>query len=178
VYYETHSNHHENTIANMIRPITLHDTEAAKDIYNYYIEHTIVTFEEQQIDTEEMRNRILNHPPELPWIVFEEQKNVKGYAYAIPWKKRAAYRQSVEISVYLNHLEKGKGIGTILYKNVLQRLEQLQIHAVMCGISLPNAASIALHEKLGFNKVAHFKEVGYKFNHWIDVGYWQKILTS
>ena len=112
----------------------------------------------------------------LPWLVAEQTDQVIGYAYASKWKERCAYRYSVESTVYLDPSFTGQGIGTKLYEALLAILQRNSIHIVIGGIALPNPASVALHERLGFNKVAHFKEVGYKFNRWVDVGYWEASL--
>jgi len=114
----------------------------------------------------------------LPWLVAEEDSQVVGYACATPWKTRTAYRFSVEITVYLVPERAGRGIGSALYRNLLAILQARGIHAVIGGIALPNEASVALHEKFGLRKVAHFQEVGFKLNRWIDVGYWQRTLQS
>jgi len=99
-----------------------------------------------------------------------------GYCYASKWKGRCAYRYSVESTVYLSPDATGKGIGSKLYGTLLAELRQRQFHTVIGGIALPNPASVALHEKLGFEKVAQFRQVGNKFGRWIDVGYWQLLL--
>ena len=112
----------------------------------------------------------------LPWLVAEEQRQVAGYAYAAPWKTRSAYRFSVEITVYLAPANVGRGIGSLLYRHLFGTLQTLGVHAVIGGIALPNPASVALHEKFGLEKVAYFPQVGFKFNRWIDVGYWERIL--
>jgi L-amino acid N-acyltransferase YncA len=101
-----------------------------------------------------------------------------GYAYAQPWKGRSAYRYSVEVSVYLDHQITQQGIGSRLYGELFQILAERGFHAVIGGVTLPNPVSVRLHEKFGFEKVAHFKEVGYKFGKWIDVGYWEKIVNQ
>jgi L-amino acid N-acyltransferase YncA len=101
---------------------------------------------------------------------------VVGYAYASKWKSRSAYRYAVESTVYLDPRFTGQGIGRHLYGSLIAELRQRSLHAVIGGIALPNPASIALHERMGFVKVAHFKEIGWKFNQWIDVGYWELIL--
>ncbi len=103
-------------------------------------------------------------------------EHIVGYAYATPWKPRSAYRFSVEASVYVDFAHMGWGTGSLLYGQLLSVLQEKQIHMVIAGISLPNEASVALHEKFGFRKVAHFPEVGFKFGSWIDVGYWQRAL--
>lgn len=159
----------------MIRAITLEDAKAIAEIYNYYILNTIVTFEEASVSPEEMEGRILAITSKFPWLVYESEGEIKGYAYGSEWKSRCAYKYSLESSVYLKHDETGKGIGSRLYEELLEQLRTLDFHAVIGGISLPNEKSISLHEKFGFNKIAQFREVGYKFEKWIDVGYWELI---
>jgi len=159
----------------VIRKATIEDAQAIADIYNYYINHTIITFEEVEVSEAEIAERIQTCQLKYPWLVYEENEKVIGYAYAGEWKSRCSYKYSVESSVYLDVDAQGKGIGTALYNALLEELKELNIHAVIGGISLPNKASVRLHEKFGFEKVAHFKEVGFKFNQWVDVGYWELI---
>jgi phosphinothricin acetyltransferase len=160
----------------MIRPAALDDAAAIYVIYNYYIEHTVVTFEEELLPEEEMCSRIAEITKNYPWLVYEEYGKVLGYAYANQWHKRYSYRKSVESTIYLAHDATGKGIGTQLYTALLDEIKKMDFHCVIGGISLPNEASVAIHEKMGFIKAAHYKEVGWKFNSWIDVGYWQLML--
>lgn len=151
------------------------DTNAIAAIYNHYISETVVTFEEEPIQAAEIARRIADvQSASLPWLVAEENSQVVGYAYATPWKVRSAYRFSVEVTVYVAFGSGGRGIGSMLYKSLFSILETLGIHAVIGGIALPNDASISLHEKFGLNKVAHFQQVGFKFNRWVDVGYWER----
>ena len=157
----------------MIRPAKATDAETLSEIYNHYVSSTLVTFEEDTVSSEEMGERIRECMLELPWLVAEDDGEIMGYAYASRWKGRCAYRYSVEVSVYLSHLKTSKGWGTRLYEKLFCELKEMAIHVVIGGITLPNAASIALHEKFGMEKVAHFKEVGFKFERWVDVGYWQ-----
>jgi L-amino acid N-acyltransferase YncA len=91
---------------------------------------------------------------------------------------RTAYRFSVETTVYLAENSIGRGTGTRLYEALIESLHNLHVHVVIGGIALPNPASVALHEKLGFVKAAQFSEVGFKFDHWVDVGYWQKLIVK
>jgi phosphinothricin acetyltransferase len=143
-------------------------------IYNHYIRETVVTFEEQEISAEEIGARLADVTgASLPWLVVEGAADITGYAYATRWNRRSAYRHSTESTIYLDPAHTGTGIGTHLYGELLRVLRARSIHAVLGGIALPNPASIALHERLGFEKVAHLKEVGFKFDRWIDVGYWQ-----
>jgi L-amino acid N-acyltransferase YncA len=159
-----------------IRPAAAADVEAVARIYNHYVANTTISFEEQTVSPAEMAERIDEVlQARLPWLVAEEAGHLVGYAYAGKWKGRCAYRHSAESSVYLDPQFMGRGIGTRLYQELLAMLRERSIHVVIAGIALPNEASVALHERQGFSKVAHFREVGYKFGQWLDVGYWQRI---
>lgn len=160
-----------------VRDVTNADAAALADIYNHYVAHTIVTFEEAAIAPDEMLRRIDDvRGSALPWLVAEEDGRVVGYAYATRWRMRSGYRFSTEVTVYLSPDNGGRGLGSQLYTELFARLRARGVHAVMGGIALPNEASIALHEKFGLQKVAHFRQVGFKFDRWIDVGYWQAVL--
>lgn len=160
----------------MIRNATLADTAVIAEIYNHYVLRDIATFEEEPVEAAEMARRMGEVAAKFPWTVHEVDGRVLGYAYANTWKARAAYRHSVETTIYLHPDAVGRGIGYPLYMELLGRLQTMGFHAVMGGISLPNEASVRLHEKCGYKKVGEFKEVGFKFGKWIDVGYWQRIL--
>jgi L-amino acid N-acyltransferase YncA len=160
----------------MIRPVTSSDAESICKIYNYYVLYSHYNFEEEAVTVADMQNRIATNTKKFPWLVYESQGEIVGYAYASEWKSRCSYRYSAETSVYMQYGQEGKGIGSVLYRALLEELSKLEVHAVIGGIAQPNESSIALHEKLGFEKIAHFKEVGYKLNRWIDVGYWEKIM--
>ena len=164
----------------MIRDVREEDFGAIAEIYNHYIENTVVTFEEAPVSAQEMGKWIAEVLKSYPWYVWhcQDQDRVLGYAYASIWKGRCAYRHSAEVTVYLHPEAVGRGIGSQLFARLLAELEARSVHAVMGGVALPNPASVALHEKFGFTKVAHFKEVGWKEDRWIDVGYWQRILNS
>jgi phosphinothricin acetyltransferase len=154
------------------------DAQSLAGIYNYYIKNTAITFEEDCIDSNEMMKRMAKVADlNLPWLVFKKNNVILGYAYATPWKERSAYRFSVEATVYLSPSEHGRGIGTQLYQALFEELKLKPIHAIIGGITLPNPASIALHEKLGMRQVAHFHQVGKKFGQWLDTGYWQLTLN-
>jgi len=158
----------------MVRPAQAGDAQSIAKIYNYYIRNTSITFEEQDVTAVEMAQRIKETTAEeLPYLVLEEDGVLRGYAYASKWKGRCAYRYSVEITVYLSPDAGGHGYGSLLYTQLFSELKTLGYHVAMAGISLPNEASIALHEKFGMRKVAHFEEVGFKFDQWVDVAYWQ-----
>ncbi len=160
----------------MIRPVTEHDVKSICEIYNYYVENTAISFEDKKVSINEMEQRIITQSMDYPWLVFELDGKVVAYAYANKWKARSAYRFTLETTIYLSDDCQGQGIGTRLYQQLFDELSTRTVRSVMAVIALPNAGSIALHEKMGFEKAAHFKEVGYKHEQWIDVGYWQKIL--
>jgi phosphinothricin acetyltransferase len=160
----------------MIRACAAGDAPALCAIYNHYVRDTVITFEEAPVAAPEMAQRMVDVATRFPWLVAEEGNEVVGYAYAAPWKTRSAYRFSVETTVYVAASHTGRGIGTALYREAIDAVRKLGVHCVIGGIALPNAASVALHEKLGFMKVAQFVEVGRKFDRWVDVGYWELIL--
>ena len=160
----------------MIRSVNLSDAAAIRDIYNYYIENTAVSFEEKPVGIGEMEERIRTISAKYPYLVLEEAGEVIGFAYANAWKDRSAYKYSAELSLYLRTDCQGRGMGRILFEKLLEELRTADIHSAVSGIVLPNDRSVALHEKLGFKKIAHFEEIGFKFNKWHDVGYWELIL--
>lgn len=153
------------------------DAEEIAQIYNHYIEKTIITFEEEVVTGDTIEGRMQNvRSSRFPWLVAERDGRLLGYSYAGRWKDRCSYRYSSEVTVYLRPGHFGKGVGSALYSELLPALKARGIHVAVGGIALPNEASVKLHEKMGFLKAAHFKEVGFKFDRWIDVGYWQCIL--
>ena len=161
----------------MIRSATEGDSDSIADIYNHYILNTVVTFEEQAVSARDVSGRINQVLSDsLPYLVAVQDELVIGYAYAAKWHERSAYRYSTESTIYVEPHHVGNGIGSNLYSSLLDNLRERGLHVTMGGIALPNPRSVALHEKLGFHKVAHYKEVGFKFSKWIDVGYWQCVL--
>lgn len=161
----------------MIRAAELRDAEAVTAIYNHYILNTVVTFEEQPLRPSDLSERIENvYSQGLSWVVSENDGQVDGYACATRWSVRSAYRFSVESTVYLAPSAVSKCLGTELYGALFEMLRKKSIHSVVGCIALPNPESIALHEKFGMKQVSHFKEIGFKFNRWVDVGHWQVLL--
>ncbi len=162
----------------MIRSALISDTKAIAEIYNYYIQHTHSTFETEAVTSTDMIERIrrIQDQLQLPWLVIEAENRVVGYAYATQWKPRAAYTKTVETTVYIDKDHQGNGYGKLLYQALIEKLRDQQYHALLGGISLPNEGSIALHERMGFTKVGQLKQVGFKFDQWIDVGYWERLL--
>ncbi len=157
-----------------IRPVTLEDADAICSIYNPYVAGTTISFEEEPVSGADMAQRMADvEVAGLPWLVAEDGGRLVGYAYATKWRARPAYRTSVESSVYVDAAAAGRGTGMLLYRALLDELRGRDVHMVIGGIAQPNERSVALHERLGFRKVAHFSEVGRKFGRWVDVAYWE-----
>jgi phosphinothricin acetyltransferase len=160
----------------MMRSATPHDAAAIAGIYNYYIKNTTITFEEQPVSIGEMESRIRDVTQKYPWLVLEENGELRGYVYINKYRDRSAYRHTAELTAYLKTGFEGKGMGTTLMARLLEEAQKSGIHAVVSGITLPNERSVAIHQKFGFEKIAEFKEVGFKFKKWLNVGYWELIL--
>ena len=156
----------------MIREARVSDAKSIALIYNQYILNSTVTFEEKKVDSKTIVNRIRTNK-KLKWWIFERDDILMGYAYSTKWKTRSAYRFTVESSVYVAQKYQHKGIGKALYINLIKSLKDDGFRRILAGISLPNNNSVIFHEKLGFKKVGQLEAVGYKFNRWIDVGYWE-----
>lgn len=123
-----------------------------------------------------MAERIRTVGSKFGWLVYEVDGEVAGYCYATPWRVRSAYRFSVETTVYVAPKFHRQGIARKLYAALIAALGDAGVRVLLAGIALPNEASVLLHEQLGFEKVAHLKQVGRKFDRWVDVGYWEMIL--
>lgn len=174
-----------------VRPVRADDAGAIAAIYNPYVLGSVATFEVVPVDAEEMGRRIARLVAlGLPWLVAEDDalaagrgaaSAVLGYAYAGPFRDRAAYDHTLETTVYVHSGARGRGMGTALYAALFAALEDLTpeqsrfapIHVLLGVLALPNKASVALHERFGMTKVAHLPAVGRKFDRWVDVGYWQ-----
>jgi len=162
----------------IIRDAQLDDAQALLDIYAPYVQTTWVTFETKTPALPEFRGRIEQYRFTLgfPYKVAELDGGIAGYAYAHPYHQREAYRFTAETSVYIKQDLRRGGIGTELYKAVLEDLRRGGFHAVIAILGYPNEASKQFHEKLGFREIGCLHEVGYKFDRWLDVGYLEKIL--
>ena len=160
----------------MIRPVTKGDAAEICIIYNHYVETGFISFETESVSESEMASRIQNISSTYPYLVYEEQGKVLAYAYANLWQVRAAYKHSLETTIYASPDILLKGVGRTLYQGIFDALDRNTVHTLMAVIALPNEASVGFHEKMGYEKAGHFKEVGRKFGDWIDVGYWQKML--
>jgi L-amino acid N-acyltransferase YncA len=162
----------------VIRSATIEDAAAILNIYSHYVENTAITFEIDTPDLAEIEKRIAGIIKTFTWIVYELNDEVLGYAYFTRFKERKAYDFSCETTVYVKNGHHGKGIGSLLYKNLIDKLHQTKMAVAIGGIALPNDASVKLHEKIGFKNVGILKNVGRKFNRWIDVGYWELELKN
>lgn len=161
----------------MIRNATAADAQAIATLYDYYVRETVITFEIDPVPPQEIARRIgVVQEAGLPWLVAERDGQVMGFAYAAPYRPRAAYLHSVEVTIYLQHAEQGRGVGSALYSELLARLRTLPVHLVLALIALPNDASVALQAKNGFSCAGTFTEVGRKLDQWIDVAHWQLLL--
>lgn len=163
----------------IVRDVQASDIPTLTQIYNHYIAETIITFDTQAFSHDDMAARIAEVQGQgYPFLVLQREQEVVGYAYAIRWKARHAYRFAVEATIYLAPEQIGQGLGRTLYAVLFVRLQSLKVHTILSCLTLPNPASVALHETLGMQQVAHFKEVGYKLGQWLDVGYWQIVLAN
>jgi len=161
-----------------IRAATLDDAGAILRIYAPYVEKTAVSFEVDVPSVDEFAGRISEITRRYPWLVFEGQQGIVGYAYGSRHRAREAYRFTTETSVYVDSRYHGAGIGRALYEQLLGELTVRGYRLALAGIALPNAASVRLHESLGFEPVGIFRRIGFKFDRWHDTGWWQKPLGS
>ena len=156
-----------------IRAAREDDAAGVAAIYGPYVTDTAVSFEEEAPSADEMARRIR---AALLFLVTERNGRVVAYAYASPHRARHAYRFACDVSAYVAPGDTGEGLGSLLYRNLLPHLAALGLHTAHAGIALPNAASVALHERFGFAHVGTFREVGFKFGRWHDVGWWSRTL--
>lgn len=158
-----------------IRLADARDADGIAAIYRTYVEGSHFTFEEVAPDAVEIAARMAN--PIHPWLVAEDDGRAVGYASTAPMRNRAAYRWSVETGIYLLPEAHGRGLGGKLLASHLDVLERQGFVTAIAGIALPNDASVALHEKLGFTLSGTERGVGFKFGDWVDVGRWQRDLA-
>jgi L-amino acid N-acyltransferase YncA len=165
-------------MASIIRLASESDASAVAAIYRPIVEATATSFELQPPSDAEMRERITDTLRSHAWLVFEQRGEVAAYAYGTRHRSRPAYEWSVETSVYVHERFRGQGVGRSLYQSLLAVLSLQGYVTAFAGIVLPNAASVALHERVGFTPVGVYRGVGYKFGAWHDVGWWQRSLRS
>jgi phosphinothricin acetyltransferase len=160
-----------------IRPAHPDDAAAIAAIYAPIVRDTAISFELEPPGEDEIRRRIAATLPWLPWLVGEDaQGALCGYVYASRFRERAAYQWAVEVTAYVREDCRGTGVGRRLYTRLFELLIELGYFQAIAGITLPNAASVGLHEAMGFEAVTRYRNVGYKHGAWLDVGYWQKAL--
>ena len=161
-----------------IRPATELDAAAVARIYAPYVEHTAISFEDAPPAAAEMAARIEKCRTRWQWLVAEVDGGVVGYAYGSQHRERAAYRWSVEVSVYLDRDHHRKGIGGALYEALLPDLADKGFCTAFAGMTLPNEASARLHAAMGFVPVGTFRSIGWKFGRWHDVAWYQRTLRD
>jgi len=161
-----------------IRSATAADAAAILAIYAPIVRDTIISFETDIPSAAEIAHRIEATSKTHPYLVAEMGGAVVGYAYANEHRVRSAYRWSADVTVYVAASTRRSGVGRALYGRLLATLAQRQFHAAFAGIALPNPASVGLHEAMGFTPVGIYREVGFKFGRWHDVGWWQRLLND
>ena len=159
-----------------IRQASVADATDIHRIYAPIVSETAISFEEVPPTIEEMEKRIALTLPNYPYFVAVMDGKVCGYVYASRHAARAAYRYSVNTAVYIAPEARRTGVGRALYSSLLPELTRRGFHAAFAGIALPNLASVALHESLGFERLGVYREVGFKFGRWHDVSWWQRLL--
>ncbi|WP_432033108.1 N-acetyltransferase family protein [Streptomyces antibioticus] len=163
-----------------VRPGVEADLDALTALYNHYVRETPITFDTAVLTPEERRPWLLSHPEDGPYrllvAVCADSQEILGYATSSPYRPKAAYSTSVEVSVYLRPDAGGRGIGTLLYKALFAELAGEDLHRAYAGVAQPNEASVRLHERFGFRYVGTYREVGRKFGRYWDVAWYEKEL--
>jgi L-amino acid N-acyltransferase YncA len=161
-----------------VRDANEHDAEACAAIYAPYVTDTTITFEYEPPSVAEMARRIAAAQRAHAWLVLEDDGRVVGYAYAGPYKERAAYRWSSEVSVYLEMGRRRSGSGRLLYEALFERLAERGFRTLVAVMTLPNDASEDLHRAMGFEPIGTFRRVGWKHGQWRDVAWAQRSLGA
>jgi phosphinothricin acetyltransferase len=162
-----------------VRAASGEDSAAIAEIYRPYVAESYISFETDPPDAAEIARRMAGGGDLYPWLAAQDEKGrLLGYAYASPFRPRAAYRFTVETTVYVRESGHGRGIGAALYAPLIETLERQGFTQAIGAISLPNEASIRLHERFGFRHAGTYRQVGYKLGRWHDVGLWQRPLAS
>jgi phosphinothricin acetyltransferase len=163
----------------IVRLATEYDAAQIQAIYEPYVASTPISFELDPPDASDMRRRIVETLVQYPWLVCESPEGaILGYAYGSQHRVRVAYQWSVDVSIYIGEQYHRMGAGSALYKSLLALLTMQGYCTAYAGITLPNDASVRLHESVGFTKVGVFKDTGYKLGEWLDVGWWELQLRS
>lgn len=154
------------------------DAAVCAAIYAPYVQRTAISFEEEPPDRDELGARIERISRTHPWLVAEHGCEVFGFAYGSPHHERAAYRWSADVAVYVAGEHRARGVGRALYRALLPLLKRQGLYVACAGVTLPNPASVALHESFGFIPVGVYRNVGFKLGRWHDVGWWQLRLNA
>jgi len=162
----------------LIRPAEPRDGSAIAEIYAPIVRDTAISFETEPPGPNAMAQRIESITRFHPWLVAELAERVVGYAYASEHRARAAYRWSTDVTAYVAVDMRGRSIGRALYERLIRVLRAQGFHGAFAGIALPNDASVALHEAVGFRSLGIYREVGFKLGRWRDVGWWQLVLAN
>ena len=164
--------------ATTIRPAAEPDLVAINDIYNHYVRHSTCTYQEEPEPLDGRREWFSHHGDKHPVIVAEVDGQVVGWGSLSAYHPRSAYRRTVENSVYVHHQHHRRGIGSLLLQELIARARRLGHHAIIAGIDAEQASSVALHTRFHFEKVGHFRQIGFKFGRWLDVVYMELILNA
>ena len=152
------------------------DLASINEIYNYYVLNSTCTYQEEPSTQAEREVWFIAHGPQHPVTVAEIDGEIVGWASLSPFHPRSAYRRTVENSIYVRHDRQRQGIGAALLTDCIERARSLGHHTIIAGIDLEQAASVSIHQRAGFEQVAHLKQVGFKLGRWLDVVYLQKML--
>lgn len=162
----------------LIRDATEADADACAEIYAPYVTETVISFETEPPTPAEMAARIAEAQRDHAWIVAEADNEIVGYAYGGPFKSRAAYRWSCEVSVYVRRGRQRSGTGRLLYAALFDRLAARGFRTAAAGMTLPNDPSLALHRAMGFEPVGTYRRIGWKNGAWHDVAWAQRTIGS
>lgn len=162
----------------MIRVATADDVADIRRIYAPAVRDEVTSFETSIPSEDELRQRVTTTLRHYPWLIFESDQEVTGFAYATSHRSRDAYQWSVEVSVYVDSERRRLGCGRQLYSQLFSILASQGFHSAYAGIAVPNVASQAFHESLGFQQIGVFPQVGFKHGAWRDVGWWFRALSQ
>jgi L-amino acid N-acyltransferase YncA len=162
----------------IIRDARAEDAGALLEIYRPFITETAVSFELEPPSVEEFAGRIASAQSKWAWLVAETNGGIAGYAYASAFRSRAAYRFTAETSAYAHPAHRGKGVARALYQRLFEILIEKGFANAYAGIALPNHASVAFHQAMGFTYVGTFHRAGWKFGRWHDVSWWERKLRE
>ena len=160
-------------LGRVIRTAHVADARDILAIYAPIVTATAISFEIDPPSVAQIEDRIRGTLPKFPYLVCVADEKVLGYAYAGAHRERAAYRWSVDVTVYVNEEARGSGVGRLLYSTLIRILQRQHFHAAFAGITLPNEGSVALHRSLGFQLLGIYEEVGFKLGRWHSVSWWR-----